>query len=56
VLGHEKMVAEVNATLCMRCGVCAASCRSASIDVPEDSDQKLLEQVQVELQALEVAA
>ena len=56
VLGHEKMVAEVNAVLCMRCGVCAASCRSASIDVPEDSDQKLLERIQAELQALEVAA
>ena len=56
VLGHEKSVAQVNAALCMSCGVCAASCRSASIDLPDLSDENLLQRVRDELQALEVAA
>jgi len=55
VLGHEKTVAQVNAALCMSCGVCAASCRSASIDVLDFSDEGLLQRVQHDLQALEVA-
>jgi heterodisulfide reductase subunit C len=56
VLGHEKTVAQVNAALCMSCGVCAASCRSASIDLLDFSDEDLLQRVQDELLALEVAA
>jgi len=55
VLGREKTVAQVNAALCMSCGVCAASCRSASIDLLDFSDETLLQRVQDELQALEVA-
>lgn len=55
VLGHEKTVAQVNAALCMSCGVCAASCRSASIDVLDFSDEGLLQRVQHDLQASEVA-
>ena len=55
VLGREKTVAQVNAALCMSCGVCAASCRSASIDLLDFSDEDLLQRVQDELQALEVA-
>jgi len=36
--------------------VCAASCRSASIDLLDLNDERLLQRVQDELQALEVAA
>lgn len=56
VLGREKTVAQVNEALCMSCGVCAASCRSASIDLLDLNDERLLQRVQDELQALEVAA
>lgn len=56
VLGHEKTVSQVNAALCMSCGVCAASCRSASIDLLDFDDENLLQSVEDELLALEVAA
>jgi heterodisulfide reductase subunit A-like polyferredoxin len=56
VLGHEKTVAQLDAALCMSCGVCAASCRSASIDLLDFSDESLLEVLQEELQTLEVPA
>jgi len=55
VLGHEKTVAQVNTALCMSCGVCAASCRSASIDLLDYSDETLLQHLQQQLQAIEVA-
>jgi heterodisulfide reductase subunit A-like polyferredoxin len=54
VLGQEKTVAQVNAALCMSCGVCSASCRSASIDLADHSDESVMENMQQQLLPLEV--
>jgi len=49
VLGHQKRVAQINPALCMGCGACVASCRSASIDLVDYSNEKVMESVRLSL-------
>ena len=43
--GREHMVSYVDPTLCMSCGICAASCPSLAITVPDFSHEQILTQL-----------
>ncbi len=42
----EKLVAQVNKALCKGCGVCAASCRSGSINLKGFTNEEVLAQIE----------
>jgi heterodisulfide reductase subunit A len=41
----EKQVAQVNKALCKGCGVCAASCRSGSINLKGFTHEEVVAQI-----------
>jgi heterodisulfide reductase subunit A-like polyferredoxin len=42
VAGHVQTFASVDAEQCMACGLCVASCRSSSIELPEQFSSEAL--------------
>jgi heterodisulfide reductase subunit A len=42
----EKLVSQVNKTLCKGCGACVASCRSGSIDLKGFTTEEIVSQIE----------